>query len=120
MKKILSVDDSIPALVLVRELLLDEYEVFTATSGKEALAFLEGERPDAILMDFYMPDMDGVETLEEMCKIEGFDIPVIMISSVSTKPLEERYRELGAAAVLPKPFKPDELRECLTRVLSDK
>ena len=120
MKKILSVDDSIPALVLVRELLRDEYEVFTATSGKEALAFLEGERPDAILMDFYMPDMDGVETLEEMCKIEGFDIPVIMISSVSTKPLEERYHELGAAAVLPKPFKPDELKECLTRVLSGK
>ena len=55
-----------------------------------------------------------------MCKIEGFDIPVIMISSVSTKPLEERYSELGAAATLPKPFKPDELKECLAKVLEDK
>ena len=120
MKKILSVDDSVPALVLVRELLRDEYEVFTATSGKEALVFLEKQRPDAIWMDFYMADMDGVETLEEMCKIEGFDIPVIIISSVSSKPVEDRCNELGAAAILPKPFKPDELKECLAEVLRDK
>ena len=120
MKKILSVDDSVPALTLVREILKDEYMVFGVTSGKEALAFLEKQRPDAILIDFYMPDMDGLETLENMCKIEGFDIPVIMISSVSTKPLEERYSELGAAATLPKPFKPDELKECLAKILEDK
>ena len=120
MKKILLVDDSIPVLTLVRGILREEYAVFAVTSGKEALTFLEKQRPDAILMDFYMPDMDGLETLENMCRIEGFDTPVIMISSVSTKSLEERYSELGAVAILPKPFKPDELKECLAKVLEDK
>lgn len=120
MKKILSVDDSVPALTLVRETLRDEYKVFVVTSGKEALAFLEKQRPDAILMDFYMPEMDGVETLEKMCEMEGFDIPVIMISSISTKPLEERCSELGAVTFLPKPFKPEDLRNCLAKVLEDK
>ena len=120
MKKILAVDDSVPALTLVRGILRDEYEVFVVTSGKEALAFLEKQRPDAILMDFYMPDMDGLETLENMCKIKGFDIPVIMISSVSTKPLEKRCSELGAVTILLKPFKPDDLKECLAKVLASK
>ncbi len=120
MKKILSVDDSVPALTLVRETLRDEYKVFVVTSGNEALAFLERQRPDVILMDFYMPGMDGVETLEKMSRTEGFDIPVVMISSVSTKPLEEKCRELGAVTFLSKPFRPDELKDCITRVLGDK
>ncbi len=120
MKKILSVDDSVPALTLIREALRDEYKVFVVTSGDEALTFLQRQRPDAILMDFYMPGMDGVETLEKMCEIEGFDIPVVMISSISTKPLEERCRELGAVTFLPKPFKTDELKACLAKVLEDK
>ena len=120
MKKILSVDDNVPALTLVRETLRDEYKVFVVTSGIEALAFLDRQRPDAILMDFYMPDMDGVETLEKMSQREGFDIPVVMISSVSTKSLEERCKELGAVTFLPKPFKSEELKACLAKVLGDK
>lgn len=120
MKKILSVDDSIPALTLVRETLREDYKVYIVTSGEEALAFLEKQRPDLILMDFYMPGMDGVETLEKMFKIEGFDIPVVMISSVSTKPLEEKCNELGAVTFFPKPFRSEELKECIRKVLEDK
>lgn len=120
MKKILSVDDSVPTLTLIRETLREDYKVYIMTSGHEALAFLKKQKPDLVLIDFYMPGMDGLETLEEMNKLENFDIPVVMISSVSTKPLEEKCRELGTKAFLSKPFKPEDLKHCVANVLENK
>lgn len=113
MKKILSVDDSVSALTLVRETLRDEYKVFVLTSGEEALTFLDKQKPDLILLDFYMMGLDGLETLEKMNEREDFDIPVVMLTSISTKPLEEKCRALGAVAFLPKPFDPEQLKSCI-------
>lgn len=117
MKKILSVDDSISTLTLVREILREKYKVFVVTSGEEALSFLEKQTPDLILLDFYMMGLDGLETLEKMNEIEDFHIPVIMLTSISTKPLEETCRQLGAVAFLPKPFDPDILKNTIESVL---
>lgn len=118
MKKILSVDDSVSLLTLVRETLRDEYKVFVVKSGEEALAFLETQKPDLILLDFYMMGLDGLETLEKMNEIEGFDIPVIMLTSISSKPLEDTCSRLGAVGFLPKPFLPDELKSMIKEVFS--
>lgn len=118
MRKILSVDDSVSTLTLVRETLRDEYKVFVVTSGEEALTFLQKQKPDLILLDFYMIGLDGLETLEKMNEIEGFDIPVIMLTSISTKPLEETCRQLGAVAFLPKPFDPDNLRKTIADIFA--
>ena len=107
------------SLTLVREILRDEYKVFIVTSGDEALAFLDKQKPDLILMDFYMPGMDGVETLEQMSQRPDFDIPVVMISSVSTKPLEKRCQELGAVTFLSKPYKPEDLKQCIAKALGE-
>ena len=118
MRKILSVDDSVSTLTLVRETLRDEYKVFVVTSGEEALAFLEKQKPDLILLDFYMMGLDGLETLEKMNQMKGFDIPVIMLTSISTKPLEDNCRALGAVAFLPKPFDPEELKACIRDIFA--
>ncbi len=120
MKKILSIDDSVSTLTLVRETLREEYKVYVVTSGEDALAFLEKQRPDLILLDFYMMGLDGVETLEKMNELPGFDIPVVMLTSISTKPLEENCRRLGAAAFLPKPFLPEELRKTIQEIFEQK
>ncbi|MCR5791725.1 MAG: response regulator [Lachnospiraceae bacterium] len=117
MKKILSVDDSVATLTLVRETLKDDYKVFVVTSGEEALKFLEKQKPDLILLDFYMMGLDGLETLEKMSEMAGFDVPVVMLTSISTKPLEETCKELGAVQFLPKPFEPSELKECIQSIL---
>ena len=120
MKKILSVDDNVSTLTMIRETLRDEYKVFVVTSGEEALSFLGKQKPDLILLDFYMDGLDGLETLEKMNEIEGFDIPVVMLTSISTKPLEETCKKLGAVAFFPKPCKPEALKECLAKILEEK
>lgn len=120
MKTILSVDDSLSTLTLVREALRDEYKVYVVTSGEEALDFLEKQRPDLILLDFYMMGLDGVETLEKMNERPDFDIPVIMLTSISTKPLEDSCRELGAVGFLPKPFDPEDLKKTIAGVFEGK
>lgn len=120
MKNILSVDDSLSTLTLVRETLREEYKVFVVASGEDALAFLQKQRPDLILLDFYMPGLDGLETLEKMNEQPDFDIPVIMLTSISTKPLEESCRKLGAKAFLPKPFDPEDLKKTIGEVFSGK
>ena len=116
MRKILTVDDSVSTLTLVREILREDYKVFVVTSGEEALSFLEKQKPDLILLDFYMMGLDGLETLEKMNEMEGFDIPVVMITSISTKPLEDTCRELGAVAFLSKPFEPSVLKKTIADV----
>lgn len=118
MKKILSIDDSVSLLTLVRETLRDEYKVYVVKSGEEALAFLNTQKPDLILLDFYMLGMDGLDTLERMNEIEGFNIPVIMLTSISSKSLEETCQKLGAVGFLPKPFNPEELKRKIAEVFS--
>lgn len=120
MRNILSVDDSLSTLTLVRETLRDEYKVFVVSSGEDALAFLEKQKPDLILLDFYMMGLDGLETLEKMNELPDFDIPVIMLTSISTKSLEENCRQLGAVAFLPKPFDPDDLKRTIQNVFDGK
>ncbi len=120
MKKILSVDDSVSTLTMIRETLRGDYKVFVVTSGEEALAFLEKQKPDLILLDFYMSGLDGLETLEKMNEKEGFDIPVVMLTSISTKPLEENCKRLGAVAFLPKPCEPEQLKQCISGILAEK
>ncbi|MEG1741917.1 MAG: response regulator, partial [Acetivibrio sp.] len=78
--------------------------------------FLEKQKPDLILLDFYMMGLDGLETLEKMNEMENFDIPVIMLTSISTKPLEETCRQLGAVAFLPKPFDPSTLKKTIQSI----
>lgn len=88
-KKILVVDDDIEFSELIKlRLQANNYEVITASSGREALDFLREKRPDAVLLDILMPGADGLETLK---KIRKFDkrLPVFIITAFSN---EERFR----------------------------
>lgn len=88
-KKILVVDDEINIVEIARfRLTADNYEVITATNGKEALEKLKKEKPDAVLLDVMMPELDGLSVLKQIRDIDK-DLPVFMFTAFSN---EERFK----------------------------
>ena len=94
-KKILAVDDENDALLILKTSLGGEgYNVITATNGYDALALAQEEKPDLIILDLLMPEMDGFEVLQELKSSDTTgEIPVIVVSGVS-----EREKIKGALA----------------------
>jgi CheY-like chemotaxis protein len=92
--------------------------VVVAASGQEGLDLAASESPDAIVLDAMMPGMDGPSTLEHLkADAATAHIPVMFLTGSVQRDEHERFKELGAAGVLRKPFDPmtlaDELRRCL-------
>ncbi len=103
---VLVVDDDVKILRFIRSsLALAGYTVITTTSGEEALALLESEKPNIMLLDILMPVMDGFEVLRRARAVS--ELPVIAVSAHASA-AEEALR-LGANDFLTKPFRPDEL-----------
>jgi adenylate cyclase len=114
--KILVVDD-IPENVRLLEAVLVPrgYEVVSALNGKEALGLVESEKPDLILLDVVMPEMDGYAVCNRLRENEETAVlPVIMVTS-SIGLEKTKAIEAGADDFIPKPFNHDEL---VTRVRS--
>ena len=115
--KIMMVDDE-PHIRRIGELSLrgvGQWQVVLAGSGREAVELARREQPDVILLDVMMPGMDGPATLAELREgRETAGIPVIFLTAKAQRHEVERYRMLGAAGVLTKPFDPmtlpDEVR----------
>jgi len=115
--KILVVDDTPRNVKLLADLLtVRGYEVVTAASGREALAKIERERPDLVLLDVVMPEMSGYEVCHKIREFpETRILPVVMVTALD--PAEERIKgiEAGADDFLTKPINQAEL---LARVKS--
>lgn len=111
-EKVLAVDDNPVNLKVVRATLLrGGYDVFTASSGPEALAMMSEMIPDIILLDITMPDMDGYEVCRRLrAKPETANVPVMMLTAHDS--LDEKVKgfEAGADDYLTKPFQPAELQ----------
>ncbi len=114
---ILIVDDSyINRLVIVNFLSDLKVNIIEAGTGNEALEVLEVYKPELILLDLMMPEMDGFELLE-VFKTKGITIPVIVLTG---RPKESSYKkciELGASGFLSKPFKMNDLLFEIKKVL---
>ncbi|WP_026842330.1 response regulator [Citrifermentans bremense] len=106
-KKLLVVDDTPENLIILYKILRKEYEVLGANSGKEALLALAENRPDLILLDVMMPEMDGLEVCRILKDDSRYrDIPVIFITALSDEVDESRGFEAGAVDFLSKPVNP--------------
>ncbi len=106
MKKILIVDDE-PNIVMSLEYTFkkNNFEVFIARDGQEALDILKNQFPDIIILDIMMPLVDGFETLEQIKKNEQLNhCKVIFLSAKNKESDIEKGMALGADAYLTKPF----------------
>ncbi|HNU75514.1 MAG TPA: response regulator [Deltaproteobacteria bacterium] len=119
---ILVVDDSSTVRTLVEKGLKEVgFEVVKAENGRAALEILKNERPDLILSDIDMPEMNG----EEFCKAVHSDpllatIPFVVLSANNDRPIMRRMLQIGADSYLVKPFNIDQLVITVEKLLSDK
>ncbi len=102
---ILVVDDEPDIRTLVQEILEDEeYSVTTAQDGASARNALRERRPDLILLDIWMPDVDGISLLKEWSEGDGLPCPVVMMSGHGTVETAVEATRLGAYDFLEKPL----------------
>lgn len=111
--RILVVEDDVNLLEGIQTVLeLDNYEVISVENGKQALAQL-GESsvpPDLIVSDIMMPQMDGIQLLREVRKVQAWiKIPFIFLTARSEKSDIQRGKQLGVDDYLVKPFDADDL-----------
>jgi CheY-like chemotaxis protein len=109
LERILYVDDDADIQqVVAMSLEVDAgFAVQTCSSGAEAIAIARSFRPDLILLDVMMPDMDGPATLSALrADCELANLPVIFLTAKAQKTEVERLRALGAIDVISKPFSP--------------
>jgi two-component system response regulator MprA len=102
MRRVLVVDDEPQVRATVREALaLEGYDVTEASNGAEALALLQTAQPEAIVLDLWMPVMDGWAFRRAQLASHP-QIPVIVVSALDLS--SERVEELRASAIIGKPF----------------
>ena len=119
-KRILIVDDEqdIREATQICLEVLGEWEVMTASSGKEGLIKAAAEQPDVILLDVMMPDMDGLTTLQKLqANPVTQNIPVILLTAKAQPAEKRRFTQLKVAAVITKPYDPFTLNDQLTQAL---
>ncbi|MDR3230275.1 MAG: response regulator [Synergistaceae bacterium] len=103
-KEILAVDDNVVNLKQIGSCLAGRYEYTLVTSGAEALSFCVRNRPDLILLDLEMPEMDGFETIDKLKKSPALsDIPVIFLTAHGDVATEVRGFQSGAMDFIKKP-----------------
>ena len=114
---ILVCDDSPPILQAVSMILnRGGYRVLTASSALEAVGLARQEHPAVILMDVIMPGVGGdfaASVLHD--EPELADIPVVFLSALSEDELREHVENTGAKGFITKPFRKDDLLECVGR-----
>ncbi len=114
MKKILVVDDSAINLKMADRVLKEREDCrpVLVPSGERAFKFLEKNRPELILLDIMMPEMDGFEVLEKLReKPDTADIPVVFLTADDEPATRERAEAAGVKDIVMKPFDKAELLE---------
>jgi DNA-binding response OmpR family regulator len=117
-KKILVVDDAPADRKLMEHFLTGNgFEVRVAENGRLGLATLETFKPDLVLLDMHMPELDGAGTLREVAR-RWPTLPVIMVTVNEDVETTSRLLQLGAADYVPKPFDLDYLEQAIGIQLS--
>lgn len=120
--KILIVDDSmvirrkIERCEYVANLAVNEDDIKQAANGVEAMSIFPQFRPDLVTMDLTMPEMDGVECVQQMIAQDP-SARILVVSALSDKDTALQAIRHGARGFLPKPFTEEQLSESLEQVL---
>jgi len=116
-KRVLIVDDTLFMRLKLKTLLEQwEYQVVgEGANGLEAVTKYTELRPDFVLMDITMPEMDGIEALKEIKKIDAKAV-VIMVSAMGQERAVKEAILSGARSFVIKPFKDDKMQEVLSKL----
>ena len=118
MKRILVVDDSTTILKYVEDILKNKYEPVLVKSGELALAYLAENKVDMVLLDIFMPKMDGFETFQKIKALgPDFDVPVVFFTSGMEAEDEIRALSMGAKDFIRKPFVPQVMLNRIHNIL---
>lgn len=102
--RVLVVDDQPVNIQVIYQILANEYQVFMATSGEQALTFCQKTPPDLILLDIAMPQMDGLETCRKLKEQPQLaDIPIIFVTSLEQQAEENQCWQVGGSDFILKP-----------------
>ena len=117
MSKILVVDDAAFMRMRCAKLLTENgYEVVEAENGLRALEVYESDKPDAVLMDITMPEMDGLTALKEIMTIDP-NARVAMVTAMGQQGMVMEAIKAGAVDFVVKPFEPDRVKAALDKLI---
>jgi DNA-binding NtrC family response regulator len=115
--KILIVDDEPFNLDLLEQELTDRgYSIERAGNGAEALGKFESFHPDLILLDYQMPDMNGIDVLKEL-RSRGHETPIVLVTAYGSIERAVQAMREGAYDFIPKPFEPDHMALVVEKAL---
>ena len=118
MASILVVDDEMGIRELLNEILTDEgHTVYAAESAMQARTIREQMRPDLVLLDIWMPDVDGISLLKEWSKTGQLTMPVVMMSGHATIDTAVEATRIGALNFLEKPIALQKLLKTVSKAL---
>ena len=117
-RTILIVDDFDDTRLLLRTWLQKKgFRVVEAENGNRAISAAESQRPDLIIMDVEMPELDGLEATRKIRELEGFEaVPILAVSAYGADQYRDHALAAGCNEYVSTPFEPDEL-ERLIRAL---
>lgn len=118
-KKVLVIDDNGMTLRHIRDLLMEEYDVSIAVSGEIGLKQVEQTKPDIILLDYEMPEMNGKETFEKIRSLkDGEKVPIVFLTSMDDKGTIDDLMALKPAGYLMKPPEANAIKKAIEEALS--
>jgi len=120
--KILVIEDNDRNRKLVKILLeANKYEVIEARTGEESLKYLQNDKPDLILLDIQLPNMDGLTLVKILRADEGTkDIPIIAVTAYAMKGDKERMLDAGCDAYVSKPIDTRELPVTVANLINSR
>jgi len=109
-RRILIIDDDVFIVRLMSLILTkSEYEIISASSGKEAIVILAEQPVDMIIADLMMPEMDGLAFLHWLRQEATLSTPTLILTAMATPDTEKQVMAAGATALLYKPIKVSDL-----------
>jgi DNA-binding response OmpR family regulator len=121
-KSILIIDDEedVKDIAQMGLEMVTDWQVITASTGKEGLDLAKNSQPEVILLDLMMPEWDGKETLKQLKANQSTAaIPVILMTAKTQSAIATELTELDLAGVITKPFRPLELPGQIAQILSN-
>ena len=121
---ILIVDDSTPMRAVIKKIVkasgFNVGQFFEAINGLEAMEVLNHEWIDLVLTDYNMPDMNGLELVEEMNKNDDLkSIPAVMITTEGSRERVEEFMAKGVIDYIKKPFTPEQIKQKLKHIMGE-